>query len=208
MRVLLIILFIQFCSIIPKTQEFPEEIKISGWNISSDDPILENVFRKKFSKEGTLFSGNRIHLNVRIEEESQNVFSNILYSILYLTLYFRYDTSASWVYEITLFEKNEKRTVFFNSGSYKGVWSLMPFYIGTVSTVLASALDRHRLPSHLQKYCLEDPGKVRELFEQKREDNCREYSEHLYQSLYLASPVWRKLIRNRDHEFTLMRNTE
>ncbi|HNH10137.1 MAG TPA: hypothetical protein PK683_16690, partial [Leptospiraceae bacterium] len=87
-------------------QEFPEDSKISGWNISSDDPVLENVFRKNFSKNGVVFSGNRIHLNARIEEETQNVFSNILYSILWLTLYFRHDTEASWVYELTLYEKN------------------------------------------------------------------------------------------------------
>lgn len=184
-------------------QEFPEDAKIKGWKISSDDPVLENVFRTRFSKDGITFSGNRIHLNVRLAEETQNVFSNILYSILCLTLYFKHDTEAAWVYEVTLFENNEKKVFFLNSNSYHGVWAVMPFYTGTVSTVLASALDRHRLPSHLQKYCLQKPGKVREFFEQKREDNCREYSEHLYQSLYLTAPVWRKLIRNREPEFVI-----
>ena len=203
MRILCLIFLLQFCSSVPKMQEFPEDSKISGWNISSDDPVLENVFRTKFSREGVVFSGNRIHLNARIEEETQNVLSSFLYSLLWLTVYFRHDTEASWVYELTLYEKNEKKLIIMNSASRKGVWSFMPFYIGTVNTVLASALDRHRLPSNLQKYCLEAPGKLREFFEQKREDNCREYSEHLYQSLYLASPVWRKMIRNRDHEFVI-----
>ncbi|TGL39161.1 hypothetical protein [Leptospira perdikensis] len=142
------------------------------------------------------------NLTIVIRKESQKPFYSIGASLLALTMlyYGTMETEAELVW--TSGETNLHRISFLFT--HETIWAPMPFYIGTMSSILSPALNSNRYPTVLQKYCnQEKPTKLRESLNQSQSDNCKEYETFLrrlflqnYDNIHLQLKEWEK--RNQD----------
>ncbi|MCW7479969.1 hypothetical protein [Leptospira kanakyensis] len=142
------------------------------------------------------------NLTIVIRKESQKPFYSIGVSLLALTMlyYGTMDTEAELVW--TSGETNLHRISFLST--HESIWAPMPFYIGTVSSILSPALNSNRYPSTLQRYCTQEkPTKLRESLNQSQSENCKEYETFLrrlflqnYDNIHIQLKEWEK--RNQD----------
>lgn len=174
---------ILYCRSVPLVQETSEILNLP-FRIVSEDFILvkemEGVFGTFFVSEDNKQSDVQLELVIR--EESQRPLRNICYSLLGLTMLYYGSMETSSELNISYMAKNGSLVMksLKNLETKESIWAPMPFYIGTGSTLAAPLFNSNRYPSHLRKYCLEeDPGNMRSIFEQSKEQNCQEYSNFI-----------------------------
>lgn len=138
------------------------------------------------------------NLTLVVRSESQRPFYSVGLSLLALTMLY-YGTMESEA-ELVWTSNNESlhRISFLTTS--ETIWAPMPFYIGTGSTIASPILRTNQYPTYLQKYCvLESPSKIRETFDQTKEEICRDYENFLrrllisnYDNIYSQLKEWEK----------------
>jgi hypothetical protein len=170
---------------------------IKSFKLITNNPKIEEKFCDLFLKSdlrvicisNEKYITNELRISHRWKSQSLNLMKNSSKSLL--TLSFGVFISTSGISEFTFQWKSIKNKDVIKANSKtievyseQGIYTVLPFYLGFLSTFTGSILNYYRLPEYAEKYCLkEHVSTTRNRWETNQEDFCGIYDWFLEDSI-------------------------
>jgi hypothetical protein len=155
----------------------------------SEDPVLQEVLCEYYQCE----VGGDYRVEFTFHNSSSDWIRSHALSLASLTtlVLVTHSSDVRWkVYHADQLYQGEKRV-------RSGMWFILPFYTGLLSTTGGTLLNTYRDPSKLQQFCLnERPGRWRRVFEGDQSEFCRDYKQFLQTTVLELSQEW-KFLQNK-----------